>query len=96
MGPCIISIVGGGQLEIELDYLLLFGSGAVGLMLLTYWLEDRSHWCTLAFAGACALSSVYGWAAGAYPFGVIEAVWSLMAIRRWQRRMSGEFTIASR
>ena len=77
-----------------MDYLLVFGSIAVGLMLLTYWLEDRSTWYTLAFAVACGLSSSYGWAVSAYPFGVIEAIWAVIALRRWHMRTSGRLTIA--
>ena len=77
-----------------MDYLLVFGSVAVGLMLLAYSLEDRSSWYTLAFAVACGLSSVYGWEVGAYPFGVIEAIWSVIALRRWHLRTSGRLTIA--
>jgi hypothetical protein len=45
-------------------------------MLVFYELEDRSPWFILAFAGACALGSVYGFLQGAWPFGVIEAVWT--------------------
>ena len=61
-----------------------FGLIAVALMLLFYSLERRSHWYTLAFAGACALgSSAYGFLQGAWPFGLVEAVWSIVAARRW-------------
>jgi hypothetical protein len=70
--------------------LLLFGTVAVTAMLISYWLEDRSHWFVLVFAGACAASSAYGWAADAYPFGVIEAVWALIALRRWSKRRALE------
>ena len=52
-------------------------------MLVCYALEPRSHWYILAFAGACALGSVYGFLQGAWPFGVVEAIWSLVAVRRW-------------
>ena len=66
-----------------MDVLTLFGLVAVSLMLLTYALEARSHWFVLAFAGACALGSIYGFAQGAWPFGVVEAIWTLVALRRW-------------
>jgi hypothetical protein len=56
---------------------------SVSLMLACYALEDRSHWFMLAFAGSCALSSVYGFLQGAWPFGVVETVWSIVALRRW-------------
>lgn len=60
-----------------------FGLIAVTLMLVFYALERRSHWYTLAFAGACALGSAYGFLQGAWPFGFVEAVWSVVAVRRW-------------
>jgi len=63
--------------------LTLFGLFAVTAMLVTYALEKRSTWFILAFAGSCALGSVYGFLQGAWPFGVVEAIWSLVAIRRW-------------
>ena len=66
-----------------MDVLTLFGLVAVSLMLVTYALEARSHWFVLAFAGACALGSIYGFAQGAWPFGVVEAIWALVALRRW-------------
>jgi hypothetical protein len=52
-------------------------------MLVFYELEDRSPWFILAFAGARALGSVYGFLQGAWPFGLIEAVWALIAVHRW-------------
>ncbi len=61
----------------------LFGLFAVTLMLVTYALEKRSRWYILAFAGACALGSIYGFLQGAWPFGVIEAIWAGVAFRRW-------------
>jgi hypothetical protein len=63
--------------------LTLFGLLAVSLMLVTYALEKRSHWFVLAFAGSCVLASVYGFLQGAWPFGMVEAVWSGVALRRW-------------
>ncbi|MCC6983775.1 MAG: hypothetical protein IT535_10935 [Bauldia sp.] len=71
-----------------MDALTLFGVLAVTLMLLTYALENRSHWFVLGFAGACALGSAYGFLQGAWPFGVVEAIWALVAFRRWQTRLS--------
>ncbi|MGD0698239.1 MAG: hypothetical protein ABSB82_25800 [Terriglobia bacterium] len=62
----------------------LFGLFAVTAMLVFYALEERSRWFILAFAGACALGSVYGFLQGAWPFGIVEAVWSIVAVRRWQ------------
>lgn len=63
-----------------------FGLAAVTVMLLAYALEERSPAWVLAFAGACVLASIYGFLQGAWPFGVVEAVWALVALRRWQRR----------
>ena len=63
--------------------LTIFGLFAVTAMLVCYALEARSRWFILAFAGACALGSVYGFLQGAWPFGLVEAVWSAVAIRRW-------------
>ena len=67
--------------------LLIFGSFAVALMLVFYALEERSPWFVLAFAGACAASALYGLLIRAWPFAVIEAVWSAVALRRWSRRV---------
>lgn len=65
--------------------LTVFGLFAVTAMMVTYALEQRSHWFVLGFAVACALASVYGFLQGAWPFGVVEAVWSAVALRRWAR-----------
>ncbi len=54
--------------------LTIFGLFAVSAMLVFYALEDRSHWCVLGFAGACALGSIYGFLQGAWPFGLVEGV----------------------
>jgi hypothetical protein len=65
--------------------LTIFGLFAVTSMLVFYTLEARSRWFILAFAGACALGSAYGFLQGAWPFGVVEAIWSVVALRRWAR-----------
>ncbi len=67
-----------------MDGLTVFGLVAVSLMLVCYAYEARSPWWILGFAGACALGSAYGFLQGAWPFGVVEAIWSLVALRRWQ------------
>ena len=67
-----------------MDSLTAFGLFAVTAMLLCYAMEDRSPWFVLAFAGSCALGSVYGFLQGAWPFGVVEAIWTVVALRRWQ------------
>jgi hypothetical protein len=66
--------------------LTIFGAVAVSAMLLFYALEARSAWFVLAFAGACVASSAYGFLQGAWPFGVVELIWSIIALRRWQVR----------
>jgi hypothetical protein len=66
-----------------MDRLTTFGLFAVTAMLVCYALEERSHWFVLGFAGACALGSVYGFLQGAWPFGVVEAIWCFVAARRW-------------
>ena len=68
-----------------MDALTWFGLFAVTAMLLCYALEERSPWFILAFAAACALRSVYGFLQGAWPFGVVEAIWAGVALRRWFR-----------
>jgi uncharacterized membrane protein YccC len=69
-----------------MDPLGLFGLAAVTAMLICYALEDRDPGWVLGFAGACALASLYGFLQGAWPFGLVEGVWTLVALRRWQRR----------
>jgi len=66
-----------------LDGLTLFGLVAVSLMLLCYAMETRGRGWVLGFAGACALGSAYGFLQGAWPFGAVEAVWALVALRRY-------------
>lgn len=66
-----------------MDRLTLFGLFAVTAMLVCYALEDRSPKFVLGFAASCALGSAYGFLQGAWPFGLIEAIWSVVAVRRW-------------
>ena len=63
--------------------LTIFGLVAVTAMLVTYTMEKRSPWFILAFAASCALGSTYGFLQGAWPFGIVEAIWSMVAVRRW-------------
>ncbi len=60
-----------------------FGLFAVTAMVVCYALEKRSPWFILAFSVACALVSAYGFLQGAWPIGMVEAGWSLVALRRW-------------
>jgi hypothetical protein len=66
-----------------MDALSAFGLFAVTAMLVCYALEQRSAWFILAFAGSCALGSLYGFLQGAWPFGLVEAIWTMVALRRW-------------
>lgn len=66
-----------------MDVLTLFGLFAVTSMLVCYAFEARSSWFILGFAVACALGFAYGFLQGAWPFGAVEAIWSLVALRRW-------------
>jgi hypothetical protein len=68
-----------------MDGLTLFGLFAVTAMLVTYALEAQSPWYILAFAAACGLGSIYGFLQGAWPFGLVEAIWALVALRRWMQ-----------
>jgi hypothetical protein len=71
-----------------MNSLSAFGLFAVTAMLVCYALEDRSNWFILAFAVACALGSVYGFLQGAWPFGLVEAIWALVAARRWRLKLT--------
>lgn len=64
----------------------MFGVAAVSAMLVCYAFEDRSRWFVLGFAFACALASAYGFLQGAWPFGVVEGIWAVVAVQRWRVR----------
>jgi hypothetical protein len=66
-----------------MDALTTFGLFAVSAMLVCYALENRTPWFILGFAASCGLGSAYGFLQGAWPFGVVEAIWSILALRRW-------------
>jgi hypothetical protein len=72
-----------------MDRLTIFGLFAVSSMLICYALEERSRWFILGFTVACGMGSVYGFLQGAWPFGVVEAIWSAVALRRWYRASRG-------
>ncbi len=63
--------------------LTAFGVVVLTFMMLMYALERRGPRFILAFAVGCALSSVYGFLAGTWPFGVVEAIWAVIALRRY-------------
>jgi hypothetical protein len=66
-----------------MDLLTAFGLASVGFTMLCYLLEDRGSLWVLGFAGGCVMSSAYGFLQGAWPFGVMEAIWTGVALRRW-------------
>ena len=70
-----------------MDALSLFGLTATTLMLVCYALEDRSAWYVLGFAVACALAGVYAFLQGAWPLGLVEIVFTGVALRRWILRV---------
>jgi hypothetical protein len=65
--------------------LTLYGVVAVSFMMVTYALESRGRGFIIAFALGCLASSVYGFLSGVWPFGIVEAVWSVVAYRRFRR-----------
>jgi hypothetical protein len=60
-----------------------FGLFAVTAMVVCYAFESRSRWFTLGFAASCVLGSIYGFLQGAWPFGLVEGIWSVIAARKW-------------
>lgn len=62
-----------------------YGVASLTFMMVMYGLERRGRRFILGFAVGCALSSSYGFLSGAWPFGVVEAVWTLVAVQRWRR-----------
>jgi hypothetical protein len=66
--------------------LTVYGAGVLTFMMVMYARERRDRRFILAFALGCALSSSYGFASGAWPFGVIEAIWCAIAVHRFFRR----------
>ncbi len=75
--------------------LTIFGSIAVSIMFLSYWLEHRSKWMVLVFAAGSALTSLYSGIAGVYPITVIEALWAAVALQRFVKRHQEEVSVAS-
>ena len=66
-----------------MNALSAFGLFAVTAMVLCYAFEDRNPWFILGFAVSCVLGSIYGFLQGAWPFGLVEGIWSVIAARRW-------------
>ena len=72
-----------------MDRLTLFGLVAVTAMLVCYALESRSPWYIFGFAVSCAMGSAYGFLQGAWPFGIVEAIWAVVALGRWRTTARG-------
>ena len=70
-----------------MDALSLFGLAATALMLVCYALEDRSAWYVLGFAVACVLAGLYAFLQGAWPLGLVEIVFTIVALRPWMMRV---------
>jgi hypothetical protein len=60
-----------------------YGVASLTFMMAMYALEPRGRRFVLGFAAGCVLSSGYGFVSGAWPFGVVEAVWAVIALRRF-------------
>ena len=67
-----------------MSVITLYGLAAVTFMMVMYALERRGRIFIACFALGCLLSSAYGFLAGAWPFGVVEAIWSVLAMRRYR------------
>jgi hypothetical protein len=67
----------------SVNAITLFGVCALSFMMAMYALERRHPGFVAAFALGCLLSSAYGFMSGAWPFGVVEAIWALVACRRF-------------
>ena len=76
--------------RIGYSMLTVFGSVAVSVMLLAYWLEPRSKWFVLLFAGGSAATAAYSGLAEVYPITVIEGLWALVALQRFAKRRREE------
>lgn len=64
--------------------LTVYGVLALSFMMAMYALERRGPGFILAFAAGCGLSSAYGFLSGAWPFGVVEAIWTVIAVWRYE------------
>jgi hypothetical protein len=82
--------------------LTIYGVTALTFMMAMYAFERRHRRFVLAFALGCMLASSYGFLSGAWPFGAVEAIWSLVALRRYlvatreARRAAGPHEKATR
>lgn len=68
----------------------LFGLLAVTVMVVSYVLEKRASSYVLTFAIACAAAVSYAVLIRSWPFAGVEAIWCVIAVRRWRTRLAGE------
>lgn len=73
----------GGRTGTMTAAITTYGVVVLVFMMLMYALEHRGRVFILAFGIGCALSSSYGFLSGAWPFGVVEAIWSAIAMIRF-------------
>jgi hypothetical protein len=69
---------------VHFNAITVYGVCVLTIMMVTYMLERRHRFFVVAFALGCLLSSLYGFLSGAWPFGVVEAIWSVAAIVRFR------------
>jgi hypothetical protein len=70
----------------EMDTLSQFGLAAVTAMLIFYAAEDRSAWYRRSRERA-RWDRSNRFLQGAWPFGLVEAIWAAVAVNRWRVRM---------
>lgn len=66
-----------------MNALTIFGLFSVILMLIFYSLEHKHHLFILGFSLSCILGSIYGFLQGAWPFGIVEIIWTIVVFRKW-------------
>ena len=74
--------------------LTAFGFVAVTAMFASYWLESRTKWFVLTFAAGSAATALYSGLAQVYPIMIVEALWAVVAMRRFVQRHRREATSA--
>jgi hypothetical protein len=80
----------GAAILTHMGTLTSFGIAALTFMMIMYALEPRGARYTLGFALGCALASAYGFLSGAWPFGIVEAIWCGIAARRYTGQRTAE------
>lgn len=68
----------------------ILGAADLAIMMAFYALEPKSRTYTLLFGLSCIGSSAYGFLSGTWPFGVIEAVWTFIALRKYVKLKNGK------